>query len=333
MDLLNLVQLAIDISLARDNYCEEIKKLRINLEVFCHTLKQLDDSNCPNQFLKEAEQEIQKTYDWLKNLPQEVSILDSVKFQIPYNNKVEQIKEKCNSIQQLITLSTALNVIKQSNPQIQLIPKPPSNIQATLTQIDDICINEKSDKYILLQLISDEHTKNMFRKHGVNLQNKHAIHFKDNQNEIVLCKISRQDYSLLKDDIQQINTISQDHASILCKKIDQNNKQPETIKQDDNNEQQDVFYSLDDNLKEISKNIIDQIQYEFYLKITGRLGVFLYRKKENIKECDKFIQPDTWANRIQNTTIKLEENDKFAILMKKPDYKVPLIAYSISYNI
>lgn len=24
--------------------------------------------------------------------------LDSVKFQIPYNNKVEQIKEKCNSI-------------------------------------------------------------------------------------------------------------------------------------------------------------------------------------------------------------------------------------------
>ncbi|CAD8072089.1 unnamed protein product [Paramecium sonneborni] len=29
MDLLNLVQLAIDISLARDNYCEEIKKLRI----------------------------------------------------------------------------------------------------------------------------------------------------------------------------------------------------------------------------------------------------------------------------------------------------------------
>ncbi|CAK84274.1 unnamed protein product (macronuclear) [Paramecium tetraurelia] len=332
MDLLNLVQLAIDISLTRDNYCEEIKKLRINLEVFCHTLKQLDDSNCPNQFLKEAEQEIQKTYEWLKNLPQEVSILDSVKFQIPYNNKVEQIKEKCNSIQQLITLSTALNVIKKSTSQIPSIPKPPLTIQPTVTQVDDIQINEKPEKYIVLSVISDEHTKTIFRKHGVNLQNKHAIHFKDNESEIVVCKISRQDYSLLKEDIQQINTISQDHAQILCRKIDRRQKYPEP-KVDENNDQQDVFYSLDDNVKELSKNMIDEVKYEFYLKITGRLGVFLYRKKENITDFGKQILPDTWANRIQNTTIKLEDNDKFAILMKKPDYKVPLIAYSITYNI
>ncbi|CAD8072087.1 unnamed protein product [Paramecium sonneborni] len=222
---------------------------------------------------------MQKTYDWLKNLPQEVSILDSVKFQIPYNNKVEQIKEKCNSIQQLITLATALNVIKKSTSQITSIPKPPQTIQATVTQVDDIYINEKPEKYILLQVISDEHTKTIFRKHGVNLQNKHAIHFKDNENEIVVCKISRQDYSLLKDDIQQINTISQDHAQILCRKIDKKCKYPEITKVDDNNDQQDVFYSLDDNVKEVSKKIIDE--------------------KENITDFSKVIQPDTWANKIQ----------------------------------
>ena len=33
--------------------------------------------------------------------------------------------------------------------------------------------------------------------------------------------------------------------------------------------------------------MIDELKYEFYLKITGRLGVFLYRKKENITDFSK----------------------------------------------
>lgn len=57
-------------------------------------------------------------------------------------------------------------------------------------------------------LIAEDKIKTVFRKYGVNLQNNFPIIFKENQNVNTICKISRQDYSLLKNDIEQVNTIS-----------------------------------------------------------------------------------------------------------------------------
>ncbi|CAD8161899.1 unnamed protein product [Paramecium pentaurelia] len=351
MDLFGLVQTAVDLAKAHEENGEEVKFFRLKLSSLQEQLQKLEqkDFQINAQLQGQIKKELTESSQLLSKLPERNSYINTILSKLPFGSVYNDIKDKSQALDRLSQqlnnhLITSLALAQTSTVEKQ------GNVTTHVeeTQIDDdqiVQINQSQGK-IQLKLIAEDHIKQQFRMNIINTIEVIELKFGNNGNngndEQEVFKFGREYYRKLQMEVQQVQTISREHAIITCirkqkQKFDSDNFEvpQKKIKIDKQSEQhqvqqQEIFYTCIDNFQqqEEAKPGDDNNNYEYIFKLQNKSpnGIFIYRDEEQTKNNDDIIL-GTWTRIVNNKTIVLKSKDKIAILMKKPEYKQPLIAY------
>ncbi|CAD8081217.1 unnamed protein product [Paramecium sonneborni] len=349
MDLFGLVQTAVDLAKAHEENGEEVKFFRLKLSSLQEQLQKLEqkDFQINAQLQGQIKKELTESSQLLSKLPERNSYINTILSKLPFGSVYNDIKDKSQALDRLsqqlnnhlltcLALGQTSVVEKQANVT--------THVEETQIDDDQIVQSNQSEGKIQLKLIAEDHIKQQFRMNIINTIEVIELKFGNDQiNEQEVFKFGREYYRKLQMEVQQVQTISREHAIITCirqlkQKFDSDNFEvpQKKIKIDKPNDQQhqpqqqqEIFYTCIDNsqlLQETKPPEDNQYEYIFKLQNKSPNGIFIYRDDESTKNNDD-ITLGTWTRIVNNKTIVLKSKDKIAILMKKPEYKQPLIAY------
>ncbi|CAK86265.1 unnamed protein product (macronuclear) [Paramecium tetraurelia] len=348
MDLFGLVQTAVDLAKAHEENGEEVKFFRLKLSSLQEQLQKLEqkDFQINVQLQGQIKKELTESSQLLSKLPERNSYINTILSKLPFGSVYNDIKDKSQALDRLSQqlnnhLITSLALAQTSTVEKQ--KNVTTHVEETQIDDDQIVQSNQSQGKIQLKLIAEDHIKQQFRMNIINTIEVIELQFTNNEsNELEVFKFGREYYRKLQMEVQQVQTISRDHATITCirkqkQKFDSDNFEvpQKKIKIDKPTEQhqpqqQEIFYTCIDNSQqqEEAKPGDENNNYEYIFKLQNKSpnGIFIYRDEEQTKNNDEIIL-GTWTRIVNNKTIVLKSKDKIAILMKKPEYKQPLIAY------